>query len=424
MATRNVAPGANQIRGGRRPGTGKFAGGATVPPALRQKQRRAARSPPPPRDPDEDLSPALEDPLVDQLFPVVAKAVDSYGGIIRMNVLLADPEVSAIRKQFPAKNPRYKISKILGAEPRYFTLIENAAYVATAMGYSQGYVSEEEGQITQAGIDFLNSKKEEIAEKYSEIPAKRPRVEQQPEIKFPRREPTQTTHTTPKAKAPAYVAPQPKQPSHDILMKKASGKFIKAFESGTDVEFEDCLRECRRLRKIKQHNSGGGAAAPKPQFEKRAPAVTQTVRATPKHSSTFTAKAGYEPTRKREREVARVENTEPGPVNEKQLKKDLEALMLASAKVLRRSKDMSMCMSALSTDYEVQKAKKFLTKPNGYKMPIGKLYTVCYPNLFSTETRANNQLHVTLSTDPGTVIGRNPPLEIPQQRIPNPPQVN
>lgn len=425
MASRNVAPGANQIRSGGPPrvrGGKGAAGGATVPPALLKKQRRAARSPQPPRDPDEDTSPALEDPLVDQLFPMVAKAVDSYGGIIRMNVLLADPEVAGIRKQFPAKNQRYKISKILGAEPRYFTLIDNAAYVATALGYTNGYVSEEEGHITQAGIDFLNSKKE-YGQDNLELPAKRPRVEQA-EVKFPRRDPQPTTHTTPKA--PAFAKPTTSEPNHAILMKKASGRFIKSFESGTDMEFEDALRECRRLRKVKAHQQAGGAVAPAAKrFE---PTAAPQIRAKPMpkvSSTTYTTKAEAFPVRKRERDGSRViDTTPPAPVNEKQLKKDLEALMLASAKVLRRSKDMTMCMSALSTDYEVQKAKKFLTKPGGFKMPIGKLYTVCYPNLFSTETKANNQLHVTLATDPGTQLGRNPPVEVPEPRIPNPPPVN
>lgn len=98
------------------------------------------------REPQKSVA---DEPLVQELYPIMSQVIDECGGVCRMNTLLGNPDVIRIRNQLP-KSELYKISKIIADESAFFTLIDNSAFVATATGYENQFV-DLQGELTDAG---------------------------------------------------------------------------------------------------------------------------------------------------------------------------------------------------------------------------------------------------------------------------------
>jgi len=348
---------------------------------------------------------ALEDPLVEQFFPMAAKAIDTYGGVIRMNVLLADKEVAAIREQFPKNDPRYKMAKILGSEPRYFTLLDRSAFVATALGYKKGFVHKDGTEkLTEAGKKFLDKKREEeragTRAQGRDEPSRDGRAQDAPKIR--------------PVAAPEKRADKLNNGEYRRLFLDAANRFQKAMEGNDDQEFDEAIKSSRFLRREAKQNLGSNNSqvvirpVPKAKaavkranecdtFNTEPPAKRGRMEDYPQRGGAYERKGGRQ--------------LEP-----QELEKKIEQLMRSTASLLEKRRDQEISLSELSTMSELRGTKGFMYD---MKIPLSKIFSTCYPTLFNSYVTEKNQTIVQLIQPPEEgPLGTCPPEAIPEGREP------
>jgi len=329
---------------------------------------------------------------------MAAKAIDTYGGVIRMNVLLADKAVAEIREQFPKHDPRYKIAKILGSEPRYFTLLDKSAFVATALGYKKGFVAKDGQDLTDAGKRFLEKKREE------ERAGNRGGGDDQ----------RRGGQSSAQAKIRPVAAPERRGGKLNVgefqrLFADALKRFGNAMENNDDVEFIESIKECRRLRR---QAKAGGVPTNQQVVSRPAPKAKALIKRERDMES-------YQPPTKRGRvdEPAGRSTGNAGGrgrlLDPPELERKIEDLMRATASVLENRRDNEISLSELSTLNAIKGSKGFTYD---HKIPLSKIYSVCYPRLFHSYVTDKNQTIIQLVQPPEQ--GPCPPDQIPEAREP------
>jgi len=373
-----------------------------------------------------------DDPLVQDLYPIMSQVIDEHGGVCKMNSLLADPEVQKIRSQLP-KSEMYKISKIIAEESKFFTLIENAAYVATATGYEKRLV-DLQGELTESGKKHVAGPKGSMKAgrddgnsggKGGKGQGKRGNEGRQP---LGRELTLNMNSNNRNANANAGTGAEL---TLDQKFKACRRKFNESLmNTDMDMEFDQAVNEARNLRrqlkKQKQENqnqSGGNLVggrgksglAPLGQpvgghqsGQKR----TVTPRGAPENKRmrpNTDVPAQQQATSKAPSHMAK-----GAPSTDVQNVK-LEKLMRAVVKKLvdENVGAEGVCLTHLSTADELRAAKSWM-HPG---MRFGEVFTLCYPSVFETRKDDRNQMFVTLRQHPGE--GPCPPdatLEVRPER--------
>lgn len=377
-----------------------------------------------------------DDPLVQDLYPIMSQVIDEHGGVCKMNALLGDPEVQKIRSQLP-KNEMYKISKIIAEESKFFTLIDNAAYVATATGYEKRLV-DLQGELTELGKNHVSGPKGSIKAGRDDGNSggkggkggKRGNDGRAPlgrELTL-----NMNSSTMNSAKNANANASTGAELTLDQKFKACRRKLNDSLmNSDMDKEFDQAVNEARNLRrelkKQKQQNqnqSGGNLAGGRGQTG-QAPLgqpvgglqSTQKRMVTPRGApeakrmrpNTDVAPAQQQATSKAPSHMAKA-----APSEAVQNKK-LEQLMRAVVKKLvdENVGAEGICLTHLSTADELRAAKSWM-HPG---MRFGEVFSLCYPRVFETRKDDRNQMFVALRQHPGE--GPCPPdatLEIRPER--------
>jgi len=354
----------------------------------------------------EDI-PAEHVDTVNELIPAVATAIDSFGGLCRLDLVCNDPEVRRIRNKLPKSETgrrgkgsgfpsldAFRMTKILAAEKEFFTLLDGNDKVCTALAYEEGLVNHN-GEITEAGKTHLGTLAKENNRNG--------------------REPREPRDATLDDKAKSNAGPKgrgkgadsgkgatgkrtPTRPTPNLSMQKsqvASGdlrtlarKLHDAALRGDDREFNDLVNDVKKARK-----AGGAASTP----------IKAPLRGAFNALPTKRGRDGPPPRHAGKENVKRVET---GSV-EQQV--EIERLMRSCAEVLEKQTEQKMKLCHLADAQGVKTQKHVL---NG--VGFGRLFDTAYPQFFLTEKDERNQMSVQLICAPTGPLGTQGPEEMPK----------
>jgi len=102
-------------------------------------------------------------------------------------------------------------------------------------------------------------------------------------------------------------------------------------------------------------------------------------------------------------------------LDQDELEKSIENLMRVTANHLERKHNKEISLSELSTVNVIKNAKGFTYD---HKIPLSKIFTVCYPSLFHHYVTEKNQTIIGLiEHPPAGPLGTCPPEQVPEPRV-------
>jgi len=358
--------------------------------------------------------PAEHVDTVNELIPAVATAIDSFGGLCRLDLVCNDPDVRRIRNKLPKSETgrrgkgsgfpsvdAFRMTKILAAEKEFFTLLDGNDKVCTALAYEDGLVNHN-GEITGAGKTHLgtltkeNNRNNREPRQPRDAPldpmdenATKSNAGSGPREKGRGKGSAPTTGKRTPTRPPPNLSMQKSQVSITSELRVLAKKLHDAALRGDDREFNDLVNDVKKARK-----AGGAASTPI-----KAP-LGRTFNALP----TKRGRDGPPPRQHGGKE--NVKKLETGSV-EQQV--EIERLMRACAAVLENQTEQKMKLCHLADAKDVKSQKHVL---NG--VGFGRLFDTAYPQFFLTEKDERNQMSVQLICSPTGPLGTQGPEEIPR----------